>query len=195
MPIPLNPIQELIDHQRHIQETLNPLKHIVDTISAPLQTITVPNHTTPPAIQAAIDSIFSGGSRHTTNTPTEVEVELRSDTPEHIRRQFEALSAQSKPTSPPTPIHSVGNYCKYILVDTEKIRSNDDIENALHEAAHTNARKLAEFLTWAEVQGYMDFQGDNVKTIFNTIKAHIPTIAFSYKAFIIHMNPCRKSAK
>ena len=92
-----------------------------------------------------------------------------------------SISAESKI---PNQQSSSIEYLCYILVDkTDKVRTNDEIEQQLAKAAREGGHALAECLTKNSRYGYLDFQGDNVRGVYDTIKKHFPFIKFGYKTF------------
>lgn len=99
-----------------------------------------------------------------------------------------SISAESKITNHQSQIpnqqSSSIEYLCYILVDkTYKVRTNDEIEQQLAKAAREGGHALAECLTKNSRYGYLDFQGDNVRGVYDTIKKHFPFIKFGYKTF------------
>lgn len=99
-----------------------------------------------------------------------------------------SISAESKITNHQSQIpnqqSSSIEYLCYILVDkTDKVRTNDEIEQQLAKAAREGGHALAECLTKNSRYGYLDFQGDNVRGVYDTIKKHFPFIKFGYKTF------------
>lgn len=78
-------------------------------------------------------------------------------------------------------------YLKYIILDKDKARSNDEVEDAIHEAVLKGARSAAKCLMKYESLGYITLFGNNMQQIFDTLEEHFVKLRFSYKTFAKYM--------
>ena len=71
----------------------------------------------------------------------------------------------------------ISAYCRYIdkeAILNAGVRTPMEVQTMLEEASRQDAPTFAEFLRKQEKNGYINFHGDNKRTIFKNLRADLP---------------------